>query len=147
MPKYVSEGGTGTEGGRRAPKIKVGGGWQWRPWKEDLWTQLLVPRHSNSQHRPTLKHRSPHSWGIQQPYGYLFYSLTTDKRKLGQRLSGLELHFPGSMGEGQKADSSVFRAGPAVSPASKSCLAANNVKTRLPPGCLTRNAGWVLAPD
>ena len=25
MPKYVSEGGTGTEGGRRTPKIKVGG--------------------------------------------------------------------------------------------------------------------------
>lgn len=80
--------------------------------------QLLAPCHSNSQHRPTLKHRSRHSWGIQQPYGYLFYPLTADKRKLGQRLSGLEGGFPGSGGEGQKADSSVFRAGPAVSLAS-----------------------------
>lgn len=83
MPKYVSEGGTGTEGAERAPKIRWSGVGVEALKGGFTWTQLLVPRHSNSQHRPTLKHRSPHSWGIQQPYGYLFYSLTTDKRKLG----------------------------------------------------------------
>lgn len=40
--------------------------------------------------------------------GFLSYPLTTDKRKLGLRLSGmLEVGVPGSMGEGQKEGFSV----------------------------------------
>ena len=36
MPKYVSEGGTVLRG-QKGPQDKGGWGWQWRPWKEDLW--------------------------------------------------------------------------------------------------------------
>lgn len=50
----------------------------------------------------------------------------------------LEVGVPGSMIEGQMEGSGVFRAGSTACLASKSCLAKNNVKTRLPPGCLTR---------
>lgn len=50
----------------------------------------------------------------------------------------LEVGVPGSMDEGQMEGSGVFRAGSTACLASKSCLAKNNVKTRLPPGCLTR---------
>lgn len=42
--------------------------------------------------------------------------------------------------------SGVFRAGSTAFLASKSCLAKNNVKTRLPPGCLTKNGGCMLGP-
>lgn len=50
----------------------------------------------------------------------------------------LEVGVPGTMDEGQMEGSGVFRAGSTACLASKSCLAKNNVKTRLPPGCLTR---------
>lgn len=75
-------------------------------------------------------------------------SCPTDKRKLGLRLSRvLEVGVPGSMDEGQMEDSGVFRDGSTACLASESCTAKNNVKTRLPPGCLTKNGGWMLALD